>query len=68
MDCSKPKAVTFTVVSDSQTLKLQVPDPKNLLVTGGGTFSCSLADKKVAVNYLDLGDGEGIAMILQFLH
>jgi hypothetical protein len=68
VDCSKPKAVTFTVVSDSQTLKLQVPDPKNLLVTGGGTFSCSLADKKVAVNYLDLGDGEGIAMILQFLH
>ncbi len=38
------------------------------MVTGGGTFSCSLANKKVAVNYLDLGDGEGIAMILQFLH
>lgn len=68
VDCSRPKAVTFTVMSDSQTVKLQVPDPKNLLVTGGGTFSCSLANKKVAVNYLDLGDGEGIAMILQFLH
>jgi hypothetical protein len=68
VDCAKPKAITFTVVSDSQTVKLQVPDPKNLLVTGGGAFSCSLADKKVAVNYLDLGDGEGIAMILQFLH
>ena len=68
VDCSKPKSITFTVVSDSQTVKLQVPDPKNLLVTGGGTFSCSLADKKVAVNYLDLGDGTGIAMILQLLH
>jgi len=68
VDCSKTKAITLTVVSDSQTLKLQVPDPKNLMVTGGGTFSCSLANKKVAVNYLDLGDGTGIAMILQFLH
>jgi tetratricopeptide (TPR) repeat protein len=68
VDCSKTKAITLTVVSDSQTLKLQVPDPRNLMVTGGGTFSCSLANKKVAVNYLDLGDGEGIAMILQFLH
>jgi tetratricopeptide (TPR) repeat protein len=68
VDCSKAKAITLTVVSDSQSLKLQVPDPRNLMVTGGETFSCSLANKKVAVNYLDLGDGEGIAMILQFLH
>jgi tetratricopeptide (TPR) repeat protein len=68
VDCSRPKAITMTVVSDSQTLKLQVPDPQNLLVTGGGTFSCALADKKVTVNYLDLGNNEGIAMILQFTH
>ena len=67
VDCSKTPSAVLTVKSEGKTLKLRTDDPKNLLVTGG-KFSCALADKKVVVNYLDLGDGEGIAMILQLLH
>jgi hypothetical protein len=47
-------------------MKLRTDDPRNLLVTGG-KFSCTLANRKVVVNYLDMGDGGGIAMILQLV-
>jgi hypothetical protein len=67
VDCSRAPAAVLTVAAEGKTLKLRTDDPKNLLVTGG-KFSCTLADRKVVVNYLDMGDGSGIAMILQLVH
>ncbi len=67
VDCSKAPKAVLTVTSEGKTLKFHTDDPKNLLVTGG-KFSCSLANRKVVLNYLDVGEPEGIAMILQLVH
>jgi hypothetical protein len=66
VDCSKAPAAVLTVAAEGKTMKLRTDDPRNLLVTGG-KFSCTLANRKVVVNYLDMGDGGGIAMILQLV-
>lgn len=57
VDCSAPPAAILTVVSQGRTLKLQVPDSKNVLLIGADTLSCSWNQQKVALNYRRADEG-----------
>jgi tetratricopeptide (TPR) repeat protein len=55
VDCSSPPGAILTVISRSQTWKMQVQDSKHVLVIGADSFSCSWSRQKVALNYRETG-------------
>ncbi len=57
VDCATAPSATLTLVSGSQTLKLQVRDTSNVILIGAQQFSCSWQKKKVAINYRE-NDGQ----------
>ena len=59
VDCSSPPAATLTVASGKKSWKMQVSDSTHVLLIGADNFSCSWAQKKVAINYHETSDSTG---------
>jgi len=59
IDCSSPPAATLTIASGKKSWKMQVPDSTHILLIGADSFSCSWAQKKVAINYHETSDSTG---------
>jgi Flp pilus assembly protein TadD len=59
IDCSSPPAATLTVASGKKSWKMRVPDSAHILLIGADSFSCSWAQKKVAINYHETSDSTG---------
>jgi tetratricopeptide (TPR) repeat protein len=62
VDCTTEPSAVLTVVSGSQTLKMQVADRNHVVLIGTDQFSCSWTRQKVAVNYRE-GDAGKISVI-----
>jgi len=51
VDCSTEPEATLTILSGSQTLKMQIADRNHLVIIGADQFSCAWTSQKVAVHY-----------------
>jgi len=65
VDCTSPPSAVLTVVSSAATWKLKVNDVNRVVLLGADTFSCSWSKRKVAVNYVEVGAGEGRVISLE---
>jgi tetratricopeptide (TPR) repeat protein len=65
IDCATSPSAVLTVVSGTATWKLKVGDVKHVVLLGADTFSCAWSKKKVAVNYVETGAGEGRVISLE---
>jgi Flp pilus assembly protein TadD len=59
IDCSSPPAATLTIASGKKSWKMQVADSTHILLIGADSFSCSWAQKRVAINYHETSDSTG---------
>jgi hypothetical protein len=59
VDCSPPPLATLTVVSGSETWKMNVADTNHLVLIGADKFSCDWKRQKVMLNYHETSGGEG---------
>jgi len=67
LDCSASPAAIMTVVSGTKTVKMKVADVSHVVVIGADAFSCEWTNRKIAVNYREVGDGQNnvISMEIQ---
>lgn len=59
VDCSAAPTALLTVIANSKTWKMKVANSQNVIVIGSDNFSCEWRNQKVALNYREVGDGEG---------
>lgn len=59
VDCTMPPSAVLTVVAGNATWKMKVADTNHAVVLGANAFSCSWSKRKVALNYVETGDGQG---------
>jgi len=59
VDCATPPSAVLTVIAGSATWKMKVADTNHAVVLGANAFSCSWSKRKVALNYVETGDGQG---------
>jgi tetratricopeptide (TPR) repeat protein len=65
VDCTAPPSAVLTVVAGNATWKMRVTDTNHAVVLGAVAFSCSWSKRKVAVNYVETGDGQGSVVSLE---
>jgi Tfp pilus assembly protein PilF len=65
VDCSSDPAATLTIMSGSQTLKVQIADRNRVVLIGADQFSCSWTSQKVAVNYREGDTGKASLISLE---
>jgi len=65
VDCSTDPAATLTIMSGSQTLKVQIADRNRVVLIGADQFSCSWTSQKVAVNYREGDTGKASVISLE---
>jgi len=65
VDCTAPPSAVLTVVAGNATWKMKVADTNHAVVLGADAFSCSWSKRKVAVNYVETGDGQGSVVSLE---
>jgi len=65
VDCSAPPAAVLNVVSGSTSWKIKVADTNHVVLLGEDSFSCSWSKRKVALNYVETGAGEGRAVSVE---
>ncbi len=59
VDCSAAPTALLTVIANSKTWKMKVANSQNVIVISSDNFSCEWRNQKVALNYREVGDGEG---------
>jgi tetratricopeptide (TPR) repeat protein len=59
VDCTTPPSAVLTVVAGNATWKMKVTDINHTVVLGADAFSCSWSKRKVALNYVETGAGQG---------
>jgi Flp pilus assembly protein TadD len=65
VDCSAPPTAVLNVVSGSTSWKIKVADTNHVVLLGADSFSCSWSKRKVALNYVETGAGEGRAISVE---
>jgi Flp pilus assembly protein TadD len=65
VDCSAPPAAVLNVVSGSTSWKIKVADTNHVVLLGEDSFSCSWSKRKVALNFVETGAGEGRAISVE---
>lgn len=65
MDCSTPPLAILTVVSGVKTWKMKVADTNHVIVIGADKFSCDWNKQKVALNYRETSEGEGLVVSVE---
>lgn len=65
VDCSIAPAAMLQVKSGTKTWNFRTQDRSKLVLIGVDEFSCEWKNKRVAVNYRELGDGAGDLISLE---
>jgi len=65
VDCSAPPSAILNVVSGSKSWKIKVADTNHAVLLGADSFSCSWSKRRVALNYVETGAGEGRAISVE---
>jgi tetratricopeptide (TPR) repeat protein len=66
VDCSAGSGAKLLVQIGEKEWTFSAPDRKRLVLLGEDDFSCEWRDRNVAVNYRDLGEGQGDVVSLEF--
>jgi len=65
VDCAAAPAATLRVRAGGRTWKILTADYRKMALIGAGQFSCQWQDRKVAINYRDMGAGQGALVSLE---
>lgn len=65
VDCSRAPSAVMTVVSGVKTWMMRVPSSDDIVLIGADKLSCAWSRTNVAVNYREVGDGEGNVISLE---
>jgi tetratricopeptide (TPR) repeat protein len=65
VDCSSAPGAILNLTAGTRTLKLHVPDTKDVIVIGADAFSCAWTNQRLAVNYVETSPGGGEVMSVE---
>jgi Flp pilus assembly protein TadD len=65
VDCAAAPAATLSVRAGGKTWKILTSNYQKMALIGAAQFSCQWHDRRVAINYRDMGAGQGALVSLE---